>query len=498
MTYRIRNTTPTAAGGAIWRAAAAPAIARFSAHLCCALFAIAAAAPAPAQAPNGDAATSAPTAETPAAELERLQKAFTETIAKVTPCVVGIRTHRRLLSDFSADDQAAATAGVEQIVAVNGSGTIISASGQILTNEHVIQSAEEIEVIFHDGKSASAVVVAADPRSDLAVIKADRSGLTPAKFCDWSTVARGQWSIAVGNPFGLGSDGSLSVSTGVVSNLGRRLPGLGEVDDRLYNDMLQTTAAINPGNSGGPLFNIHGELLGVVTAMHTRAAADDGVGFAIPMTPARKRLIERLQAGRQIEYGYLGLTARTPEPLERKLAGLSDPIGAVVQDVEIDGPAHRAGVKSGDVVIAFNGRVIHGPGEFVAGVGETAIGATAKLELMRGRDRQTVELKVERRQVSRVAWMRGNAILWRGLRLTDLTPETRERMKVADDAGGLVVIDVARGSAADRLGIKIGDVVESVDDHPAGDVVQFRRIVQPIQKAARVKIRGGGEFELTP
>lgn len=431
-------------------------------------------------------------------DLERIQKAFVETVERVSPSVVGIRSHRRLFADAPRPDGPASTAAIEQIVAVNGSGTIIRADGQILTNEHVVQSAEEIEVIFHDGKSTLAVVLAADPRSDLAILKVDRTGLTPARFCDWSSVTRGQWSVAVGNPFGLGADGKACVSTGIVSNLGRRLPGLGDVDDRLYNDMLQTTAVINPGNSGGPLFNIQGELIGVVTAMHTRAAADDGVGFAIPMTPAKRRLIERLQAGKPIEYGYLGLTARTPEALERRLAGLTDPIGAVVQDVEIDGPAHRAGIHSGDVVIAFDGRVVRDPGEFVEFVGETAIGTNAKLELLRGRDRKTVEIPVEQRQVSRVAWMRGNAILWRGLRLAELTPESRERMKVADDAAGLVVIDVAKDSPAARVGVKIGDVIERVEGATVTDVVEFRRVVQPIQKAARVRLRGGREFQLEP
>src|SRR4030095_233605 len=168
-------------------------------------------------------------------------------------------------------------------------------------------------ILFHDGKTAVGTVLATDPRSDLAIVHVDRHGLPAAKLCDRARIARGQWTLALVNPYGLGNDGKLSVSIGVISNLNRKLPGLGEADDRLYSDMIQTTAAINPGNSGGPLFNIHGEVVGIVTAMHTRAAADEGVGFAIPLTPGRRTIIDKLKQGRSIEYGYIGLTTHNAD-----------------------------------------------------------------------------------------------------------------------------------------------------------------------------------------
>ena len=221
-----------------------------------------------------------PAARDSLADLDTLQQAFQKVAERVAPSVVGIRVQRRHVLSPAGSDSADSAAVLEQRVVVNGSGSIVSPDGLILTNEHVIQAADDIRVLLYDGTDLPADVLMADPRSDFAVLKVSRTGLVPVRMGDWSTVARGQWSVVVGNPFGLGSDGHLSVAVGVVSNLGRQLPGLGETDDRFYNDMLQTTAPINPGHSGGPLFNIHGELIGVVTAMHTRTP-----GGSSPMSP---------------------------------------------------------------------------------------------------------------------------------------------------------------------------------------------------------------------
>jgi serine protease Do len=421
-------------------------------------------------------------------DLEKVQKAFTEVIDRVSPSVVGLRTHRAYPTAKSTG----------QHVSINGSGTVLDANGYVLTNEHVIQSAEDIEVYYHDGRTGKAIVVASDARSDLAVLKVDRKGLPAAAWCNWAEIARGQWTIAIGNPFGLGGDGKLCVSTGVISNLGRKLPGLGEIDDRLYNDMIQTTAAINPGNSGGPLFNIRGELIGVITAMHTRAAADEGVGFAIPLTPARRKIIEQLKNGQTIEYGYLGMSARAAEAFERRAAGIEDDGGAVVETIEPDGPAARAGIREGDFVMRFGEERVRDPGHLVELVGSSSIGQKIVLEIRRGRERMNIPVTVEKRQVSRVAWMRGNAILWRGMRLADLTVESRQRMQVAANAEGVVVIDVAKDSPAARAGLKIGDVIERIADARAADIGSFRDRVRSENGAVKLHVRARGELTIQP
>lgn len=431
-------------------------------------------------------------------ELERLEGAFQDVIRRVSPSVVGIRAYRRYASILPGIEATSTGASSDQLIVVNGSGAVISDDGLLLTNEHVVQSAEAIEALFSDGRSSPAIVVGADARSDLAVLRVGRSGLTPTQPADVNNLARGQWAIVLGNPFGLGADGNLSVSIGVISNLGRRLPGLGEVDDRLYADMIQTTAAINPGNSGGPMFDIHGKLVGVVTAMHTRAAAEDGVGFAIPLTPQRWKLIEQLKQGKRVEYGFLGASVRMPTTSERRVAQAAAGQGVVIDMIDPEGPAARANLRVGDFVLAFNGATINGVGELVDLVGGTPVGTTAKLDVVRSNGRESMNVTIGPRQIDRVSWMRSGAVLWRGLRLADLTPETAKRMGVENPSLGVVVVDVAPGTPASRVGVQVGDVIERVANQNTTTVVAFQDAIRGQQGAVEVTIRGRGQLRLEP
>jgi serine protease Do len=437
-------------------------------------------------------------ADQPLPQLQAVQKAFQQVIEHVSPSVVGLRVKRRYVATLPGTREGHDAGTFEQLVVVNASGTVIRPDGLILTNEHVVQSAHEIEVTFHDGRTLAATILAADPRADLAVLRVERTRLEPAKFCNWATVARGQWTIALGNPFGLGNDGRLSASVGIIANLGRRLPGLGEVDDRLYHDMIQTTAAINPGNSGGPLLNIHGELVGIVTAMHTRAAVDQGVGFAIPLTPARRRLIDQLAQGHPIQYGYLGVTVRSPEQRERDAAGVGQLFGVVVLDVEADGPAARAKLRQGDLIICYNRQQVRGPADLAEQVGTTPIGRQVPVDVYRSARRLTLSVTIERRQVSRVSWMRGGAMFWRGLRLANLTPDSYVRMNADADVTGVVVIDVADNSPAERARVQIGDVIERVGNTPVGDIAGFRRCVSTQAGTVSLTVRSRGTLRVPP
>jgi serine protease Do len=449
----------------------------------------------PGQAGGGEERT---VGDEPLADLAQIEKAFQRVVEQVTPSVVGIRVQRRYMATLFGDVATTTSGTFEQLVTVNGAGTIIDRDGLILTNEHVIQSASEIEVLFHDGRSLPAIVVASDPRGDLAVLKVERRDLTPAPLVDWDEVGQGQWTVALGNPYGVGEDGKLSVSVGVISNLNRKLPGLGEVDDRFYADMIQTTAAIHPGCSGGPLFNIHGELLGVVTAMHTRAAADEGIGFAIPMTPARQRLIQDLAAGHPIVYGYLGVTVRCAQQSEREPAGLDAGLGAVVQQVDPAGPASEAGLREGDLIVAFEDQVVRGPGSLAELVGQSPPGRNATVELWRDRRRMIVHALIQRREVNHVSWMRGDAVLWRGMRLTDLTPDLRRRMGMDAGATGVVVIDVVPDSVAERAGVEIGDIIEGVAEASIDDVVAFNTHVSGQQGPLKIRVHARGELVIQP
>ncbi len=320
-----------------------------------------------------------------------LERAFQTTIEQVTPSVVGIRSQRR--ADDTTDDAR---------VIVNGSGSILSADGLILTNEHVIHAADTIEVIFHDGQRTPGNVVGSDVRADLAIVRVARNGLPTVRFADADKVARGQWAIAVGNPIGLGADGNLSVSVGVVSNLQRRLPGLGEDDDRLYTDMIQTTASIHPGNSGGPLFNLAGEMIGIVTAMHARSADDDGIGFAIPLSAERRKMIDALTSSKSLAHGYLGAVVGAVDGIHAKR-------GVVVERVETNGPAAAAGLLVGDNLTSFDGQPITGVGSFCELISRAAPGSRASLSVERGGHPVRVEVVIQQRSIERVARLRDKA-----------------------------------------------------------------------------------------
>lgn len=292
--------------------------------------------------------------------------------------------------------------GANSRVAINGAGTVIDANGLILTNEHVVAGATEMVVTLHNGRRYSATLVGADHRGDVAILKVDAADLAPLEFCDWADTAQGDWVVAVGNPLGTGGDGRLGVSIGVIENLDRRLPGLGEDDERFYDEMIQFSAPIHPGNSGGPLLNLDGRVVGIVTAMHVRAAADAPISFAIPLTPARRAAIARLCRGKSVEYGYIGLRVETPESTNQPGAGV------IVTAVDRDGPARHAGVAVGTRLIRCDGTTIDTPSQFAALIGRQPVGSTLKLELQDGAGVRAVSLAVERRPQDRATQLRTN------------------------------------------------------------------------------------------
>ncbi len=428
--------------------------------------------------------------------LDALERAFQSVVERVAPSVVGIRALRRHPNIFPGLGREGTGEANEQQLVINGSGTIVSDDGLILTNEHVVQGTSSIDVHFHDGRSRRATILAADPRSDLAVLHVPCSGLQPVTFCDWSSVTRGQWAIVLGNPFGLGADGHLSVSVGIVANLGRQLPGLGAVDDRFYSNMIQITAPINPGNSGGPLFNVHGELIGIVTAMHTRAPADEGIGFAIPLTPAKRRVIETLCRGQTVAYGYLGATVRQPDRAERDALTVSH--GVIIQRLEPDGPAQQAGLQVGDAIREYDHQPITGPGHLAELVGQSTVGATVRLDVLRDGRPLVQHAIIEQRDINRVSWMRGGAISWRGMRLADLTPDARQRMRVDGEAAGVVVIGVDEDTPARRANLRVGDVIARVGGSPVADTLDFLLRVRDVKGTLELSLHNEGPRFISP
>ena len=329
------------------------------------------------------------------ADLKALERAFVELAQTVQPTIVAIRTYqshgrgrtggRELLQPFS-----------------QGSGFILGADGFIATNRHVVEDSDVISVILYNGLKYDASVVQSDVRSDLAVLKIDATHLKTVTFGDGGPLNVGQWVFAGGNPFGLANeDGRSSVTYGVISALGREMTDRLAADSDLqyYGNMIETSAAINPGNSGGPLFNVDGEVVGVVTAIETSSGVSEGHGFAIPVDKNIRRILDTLLAGKVVRYGFLGIMVRDVQPSSSPLIVDSRVYrGAELYSLSLaDGPAAKAGLRPKDIVIEYDGLPIAGRDHLVRVVGFTPVGAKVSVAyLRRGVRRQTVVTLADR------------------------------------------------------------------------------------------------------
>ncbi len=306
------------------------------------------------------------------ADLEALQRAFVKLADHVRPSVVAIRTYRvgnphDLLSRLVKRPYS------------QGSGFILDPDGYIVTNRHVVSGADTITVVLHTGASHEAQLVEADRRLDLAVLKIEAKNLPAVRFGDVSKLRVNQWAFACGNPFGLANDdGRPSITFGVISALGRqmtrRLVGNSEVE--YYGNMIETSAPINPGCSGGALFNLHGEVIGVVTAIETSSGVSEGHGFAIPTDRNVRRILDLLKKGEEVRYGFLGVSvADVEEPVSKLVVHTRVYRGAEVAAVNVaGGPADRAGLKTGDVIIEYDGKPVENADHLVRLVGFTPVG----------------------------------------------------------------------------------------------------------------------------
>lgn len=330
------------------------------------------------------------------ADLRALEQAFVDLAANVRPSVVAIRTYQtRRPSDTDA---------AVRIPHSQGSGLIIDPAGFIATNAHVVEGGESIIVVLHDRSRFDAVVVQADERSDLAVLKIDASNLPPVRFGDASTLRVNQWAFACGNPFGLANDdGKASVTWGVISALNRQMTDrlVGGDPMRYYGNLIETSAAINPGSSGGPLFNLNGEVVGIVAAIETASGVNEGHGFAIPVDKNVQHVLDTLKSGQTVHYGFLDLSvAEVETPESRRVADSVQPRGARVVQVKPAGPGARAGLKPGDIIIGFNGTPIEGSDQLIRLVGFTPVGTEAKVTFLRKQVKREVAITVADRQSS--------------------------------------------------------------------------------------------------
>jgi len=345
-----------------------------------------------------------------------------------------------------------------------GSGVIVDARGYILTNNHVVEDADELKVVFSDDTEVPAEVVGTDPKTDVAVIKLKANGhklpaLKPVTLGDSDKLEVGEWVMAIGSPFGL----KQTVSAGIVSAIGRGNVGITD-----YEDFVQTDAAINPGNSGGPLVNLNGALVGVNTAIASRTGGSQGVGFAIPVNMAKAVMKQLIDKG-QVTRGYLGVyIADLHEDLARSF-GYSGR-GVLVQDVSAGSPGAKAGLKAGDIIIERAGKPALDVVTFRNAIAASAPGSNVALTVFREGKKVPLTVKLEalpsdEPSAAQKPGKGGAEQGGRGLAITDLTPELRQRLGVQSGEGA-VVVRVVPDSAADRAGLRPGDLLKQIGNTP--------------------------------
>jgi serine protease Do len=368
-----------------------------------------------------------------------------------------------------------------------GSGFVIDDEGYILTNRHVIEGADEINVSFPDGKRYEAKIVGQDARTDVALIKIEpKAGLTPIPLGNSDHVEVGEWVMAVGNPFGLPGGGN-SVTVGVVSFKGRDLE-LGVRNTSV--EMIQTDAAINPGNSGGPLINTRGEVVGINTLIVTGGAqASAGVGFSVPINVA-KDILSQLRDKGKVTRGWMGVTIG---PMSEDLAatyGLDEAKGALVTSVTPGSPADKAGLQPEDAILRADAQLIQDNGDLSRYIASLAPGTTVKLELVRGQDRKSVGVTLgtfQDQTPDDAIADTGRASL--GMTLRDLTPVVAERFNLPRDTKGVVVMDVEAGEVAEDAGLLRGDVIVTVNGQAVGSTEAFESAIAAARPAGRARLR---------
>lgn len=339
-----------------------------------------------------------------------------------------------------------------------GSGVIISKDGYILTNNHVVEGAKEVTVTLANQKEYKAQVVGRDPKTDLAVLKIASEGSFPAvTMGDSDQLKVGDWVVAIGNPFGLNH----TVTSGIVSAKGRII-GAGP-----YDDFIQTDASINPGNSGGPLVNMNGELVGINTAI---IPYGQGIGFAIPVNTA-KPLVPQLISKGEVTRGYLGVNIQSITPELAKALKLGDRKGALVADVVPGGPADKGGIKRGDVITAYNGKVVEDSHHLPVLVAATPINQEVTVTILRQGEEQKLSMKVGQLPAEKtIIEQSGHPTTGKwGLQLGDINSQIAQRFHLKEEKG-VVVAGVEPGSNADEAGIQRGDLILEVNRQPVDSV----------------------------
>lgn len=365
-----------------------------------------------------------------------------------------------------------------------GSGFIINKEGYIITNNHVVQKAKDITVILYNKKQYPAKVIGTDPKIDIALIKINAEDDLPvAPLGDSDRLKEGESVIAIGNPFGL----SETVTSGIVSAKGRVI-GAGP-----YDDFIQTDASINPGNSGGPLFNFHGEVVGINAAI---VAAAQGIGFAVPINVAKEVLLQLKESGK-VTRGWLGVSIQEITPELARSFGLKDESGALVSDVVPGSPADTAGLKRGDIITNFNGKMIKDYHELPRIVASLSPGEKVVMKVMRNGNEVTISAMVAELKEEETGKPAEEVQKQLGMSMQTVTPEIARELGMKK-AEGVVVTNVEQGSLAAESGILRGDVILEVDRKTANNVQEVTEAMQKADKSILFLLyRNGSTFYIS-
>lgn len=372
-----------------------------------------------------------------------------------------------------------------------GSGVIVSKDGYILTNNHVVDEADEVKVSLKDGREFTGKVVGKDPKTDVAVLKIEAKDLPFIEMADSEKIEVGDIVLAVGNPFGLGQ----TVTMGMISATGRATLGLD------YEDFIQTDAAINPGNSGGALVDADGRLIGINTAILSRSGGNQGIGFAIPANLARD-IMESLVADGRVTRGYLGVMIQDVTPSLAKEFDLKDQKGALIGDVVPKGPADKSGLKSGDVVLEFNGKPVRDSRQLKLQVAGVKPGERVPVKVLRNGATKHIDVAVAElpgsEKIARASSSpTDDAEALKGVAVGDLDTQTRRQFNIPSNVQGAVVTDVDGNSAAREAGLKPGDVILEINRHPvkgAEDAVKLTESPKDKSTLLRIWSNGGSRY----
>lgn len=358
-----------------------------------------------------------------------------------------------------------------------GSGVIVSSDGYILTNNHVVADADTINIRFSNFEEYEAKIIGRDPKTDIALVKIKpKHPLPTITFGDSDKLRVGDWVIAIGNPYGF----EQTVTAGIVSGKGR------SIGNGPYANFIQTDASINPGNSGGPLIDINGKMVGVNSAIYSQSGGNIGIGFAIPVNMAQNIMTQLRDTG-TVTRGWLGVMIQHVTPELAKEFNLERPIGALVGEVSSDSPAEKAGIKPGDVIIAFNGKEISQMSMLPAIVAQTAVGSKADVTLIRKGKEKKVKVTISKLEEDQKIFGAAESDAEENLGLTvqEITPELAQSLGLKEKTG-LLVANAEPGTPAFEAGIKRGDLILEVNRQTVSDLKKYIKILRNAKKGESI------------